>query len=106
MNSEHRRGFSDLYYEMVCGHLRWYNESMRPDTSDDQRHIATLRSDRYETYGRALDQIRLEIEERVYHHSHQHDLGIILRFLTQVNNSELSQRLQEIIDPLGSPEHI
>ena len=47
------------------------------------------------------DQIRLEIEQRGYSRSHQHDLGMILKYLKKVKDSTLSEKLQEIIDSLA-----
>ena len=55
----------------------------------------------YDDYGWALDQIRVELFPQCYSHSHQHDLDHILQFLKKVNNSELSKKLQSIIDSLG-----
>ena len=47
MNREIRQAFLDLYHEMVQEHLRYYTNSMILDHPDDVRHIATLRSDKY-----------------------------------------------------------
>ena len=79
MNDETRKAFFDLYLEMVLAHHH---------------------------YGDDLDQIRLEIEQRGYSRSHQHDLGMILKYLKKVKDSTLSEKLQEIIDSLGSPQHV
>ena len=106
MNREIRQAFLDLYHEMVQEHLRYYANSMILDYLDDVRRIAKLRSDRYKIYGRVLDQIRCEIEVHGYSRSQHHDLGIILRFLRELDDSELSETLQSIIDSLGNPQLI
>ena len=112
MNRETHRELVNLYINMMDKHLCYHSDSMPLDHSDDQRHldnqrhIAKLRSDRYETYGRALDQIRSEIKEQGYNRIHRRDLGVILRFLKELSDSELSEALQRIINSLGSPEHI
>ena len=79
MNAETSKAFLDLYLEMVLAH----------------RH-----------HGDDLDQIRLEIEQQGYSRSHQHDLGMILKYLKKVKDSTLSEKLQEIIDSLGSPQRV
>ena len=58
----------------------------------------------YEEYGRALDQIRVELFPQCYSHSHQHNLDHILQSLKKGNNSELSKKLQSIIDSLPDPQ--
>ncbi len=80
MNCETRKAFLELYLDLVLAHQA--------------------------DYGEALDQIRTEIEGRGYSRSHQHDLGIILKNLKKVKDSTLSEKLQKIIDSLGSPQHI
>ena len=104
MNSEIRQAFLDLYHEMVQAHLRYYADSMMLDQPGDVRRIAKLRSDRYKIYGRVLDQIRCEIETHGYSRSQHHDLGIILRFLIELDDSELCEPLERIIDSLGNPQ--
>ena len=106
MNDETRQAFFDLYLEMVLTHQRWHGDSMRSDLPNNERNQAKVRSDKYHAYGGALDQIRLEIEERGYYRSHQHDLDIILKYLKKINDSTLSDKLQKIIDSLGSPQHV
>ena len=86
MTCESHEAFLELYRDMVLAH--------------ESRYQAKL-SD----YGDILDQIRGEIETHGYSRSHQNDLGIILQFLKKVNNSELSEKLQNIIDSLGNPQH-
>ena len=103
MNNEIRQGFLDLYREMMLEHLRYYANSMMLDDSIDQRNIAFIRSDRYKRYGRFIDQIRGEIEGHRYTLHHQNELRFISESLKGVDDSELFQRLQEIIDALGDP---
>ena len=99
-----REKISDLYDSMIFKHLRWRHESLRLDASDDERDAATLRSHRYETCGHTLDQIRLKIEAHGYLLADQYELNNILVFLIEVNDSDLSERLQEIINSLGDPQ--
>ena len=80
MNDETRDEFLNLYLEMVLAS--------------------------YQSWGEILDQIRIEIEGHGYSRGHQNDLGIILQRLKRGNNSELSRKLQSIIDLLGDPQHI
>ena len=103
MNNEIRQAFLDLYREMVLEHLRYYTNSMILDHPIDQRNIASIRSDRYKRCSCFIDQIRCEIEGHRYTLHHQNELRIVLEFLKGVDDSELSQRLQEIIDALGDP---
>lgn len=56
-------------------------------------------------FGGVLDEIRLGIEEWGYSRSQQRGLNIILRFLKEVKDTDLSGKLQRIIDSLGKPQH-
>ena len=56
-------------------------------------------------YGEAIDQIRVEIEQGGYSLSHQHELGIILKNLKTFQLLTFAERLKNIIDSLGSPQH-
>ena len=103
MNTEIGESLSDLYLEMVLTHQRWHGKSINPQLSERERNRIMLISHRYSYYGGVLDEIRLGIETWDYSRNNQHELGIILSFLQQVNDSELSEKLQSIIDSLGEP---
>ena len=78
MNDETRKAFFDLYLEW-CLHTA-ITEMILSD--------------------------KIRNEQRGYSRSHQHDLGMILKYLKKVKDSTLSEKLQEIIDSLGSPQHV
>ena len=88
MTCETHEAFLELRHKMVFAHQQWHHHSIK-----------------YKDYGKDPDQVRTEIAERGYYRSHQHDLDIILKFLKRVNDSELSEKLQNIIDSLGNPQH-
>ena len=79
MNDETSKAFLDLYGDMALAG--------------------------YRKYGEAIDQIRLEIGQGGYSLSHQHDLGIILKNLKTFRALTFAERLKNIIDSLGSPQH-
>ena len=103
MNCETREAFLNFRLNMVFAHQEWRYRSIKPGVRDGDQ--STLLSEQYRYFGGVVDEIRLGIEEWGYYRSHQHDLGIILRFLKEVGNSDLSKKLQSIIDSLGEPQH-
>ena len=103
MNCETREVFLNLRLDMVFAHQEWHYRSIKPGIRN--RDQSTLLSEQYRYFGGVLDEIRLGIETHGYYRSHQHDLGIILRFLKEVGNSDLSRKLQTIIDSRGEPQH-
>ena len=89
MNTEISQAFLDLYGQM----------------GPKYANHAFVIGREHSTYGDLLDQIRVEIEASGYLPTHQHELNIILNFLTRVDDSKLSEKLQSIIDSLGEPQH-
>ena len=103
MNCETREAFLNLRLDMVFAHQKWHYRSIKPGILNaDQK---TLLSEQYRYFGGVLDEIRLGIEEWGYSRSYERDLNIILRFLSEAKDTELSGKLQSIIDSLGEPEH-
>ena len=99
-----RDDFLELMLDLVLAHQRWHRNIIRPDLSDAERNEINLKSQRYSHFAGVLDEIRLGIEEWGYNRGHQRGLNIVLRFLREVNDSTLSEKLQRIIDSLGSPQ--
>ena len=79
MNDETSKALSNLYGDMA---LAGYHKS-----------------------GENIDEIRLEMETHGYMPTHQHELGIILRNLQRSGSLTFAERLKEIIDSLGRPQH-
>ena len=98
-----RDDFSEVMLDFVRAHEKWRHNSIRPNFPND-RNQATLTSYQYSYFTGVLGEIRLGIEERGYNRSHQHELNIILRFLREVDDSTLTEKLQRIIDSLGNPQ--
>ena len=103
MNDEIREAFSDLYREMMFIAHRQDIRSLSIKASSDRRTKAFHSSQRYNYFGGCLDLIRLGIQESGYSDDSRYNLLIILRFLEEVGDSELSGKLQEIIDALDNP---
>ena len=103
MNCETREVFLNLRLDMVFAYQEWHYRSIKPGFRD--RDQVTLLSEQYRYFGGVLDEMRLGIEEWGYSRNYEHDLNIILRFLKEVGDSELSEKLQSIIDSLGEPQH-
>ena len=99
-----RDDFLEVMLDLVLAHKKWHNNSIRPDFPNHERNQANLTSHRYSYFAGVLDETRLGIEEWGYNRSHQHELNIILRFLREVNDSTLTEKLQRIIDSLGNPQ--
>ena len=98
-----RDDFLELMLNMVLAHQKWHHNSIRPDFRDD-RNQAKLISHRYSYFAGVLDEIRLGIEEWGYNRNHQYELKVILRFLREVDDSTLTEKLQRIIESLGNPQ--
>ena len=103
MNDEIREAFSDLYSEMMFIAHRQDIRSLSIKASSDRRTKAFHTSQRYNYFGGFLDLIRLAIQESGYSDVSRYNLLIILRFLEEVDDSELQGKLQEIIDALDEP---
>lgn len=103
MNCGIREAFLNLRLDMVFAHQKWHYKSIKPGIRD--RDQSTLLSEQYRYFGGVVDAVRLGIETHGYHRSHQHELAVILSFLKEVGDSELSEKLQSIIDSLSEPEH-
>ena len=103
MHCEIRETFLNLRLDMVFAHQLWHHRSIKPGIR--YRDEGVLLSEQYRYFGGVVDEIRLGIETHGYYRNHQHELAVILSFLKEVGNSELSEKLQSIIDSLGEPEH-
>lgn len=103
MNDEIREAFSDLYREMMFIAHRQDIRSLSIKASSDRRTKAFHTSQRYNYFSGCLDLIRLGIQESGYSDNSRYNLLIILRFLEEVGDSELSGKLQGIIDALDDP---
>lgn len=103
MNDEIREAFSDLYREMMFIAHRQDIRSLSIKASSNRRTKAFHTSQRYNYFGGFLDLIRLAIQESGYSDTSRYNLLIILRFLEEVDDSELQGKLQKIIDALDNP---
>ena len=103
MNDEIRQAFEDLYREMMFIAHRQDIRSLSIKASSDRRTKAFCTSQRYKHFGGLLDEVRLAIQESGCGNVSRYNLLIILRFLEEVDDSELQGKLQKIIDVLDDP---